>query len=161
MDPTREQRLEQFNSEIFGHVEGWLGDRISQIVSVFGTILDTHGVLHARPRPRYGTFAPVFTPNGIAAFGRDFDSSRQVWSKHEGYPGDVRYRDFFPILIELVYSLPFEPVIFASLPISEFHFNILINLLRKIFEHFFLFPPHSVRLTAAPLQARLWTRRAP
>jgi len=33
--------------------------------------LDTHGVLHARPQPRYGTFAPIFTPNGIAAFGRD------------------------------------------------------------------------------------------
>jgi 1,4-alpha-glucan branching enzyme len=51
-------------------------------------ILDTHGILHADPRPRYGTFAPVFTPNGIAAFGRDFDSSRQVWSQREGYPGD-------------------------------------------------------------------------
>ncbi|HEX3855858.1 MAG TPA: 1,4-alpha-glucan branching protein domain-containing protein [Verrucomicrobiae bacterium] len=58
-------------------------------------ILDTHGILHANPRPRYGTFAPIFTPNGIAAFGRDFDSSRQVWSKHEGYPGDARYRDFY------------------------------------------------------------------
>jgi len=58
-------------------------------------ILDTHGVLHARPRPRFGTFAPIYTPNGIAAFGRDYDSSRQVWSKHEGYPGDPRYRDFY------------------------------------------------------------------
>jgi len=58
-------------------------------------ILDTHGILHARPRPRYGTFAPIFTPAGVAAFGRDFDSSRQVWSKHEGYPGDPRYRDFY------------------------------------------------------------------
>jgi 1,4-alpha-glucan branching enzyme len=58
-------------------------------------ILDTHGILHANPRPRYGTFAPVFTPNGIAAFGRDFDSSRQVWSQREGYPGDPRYRDFY------------------------------------------------------------------
>ena len=58
-------------------------------------VLDTHGILHANPRPRYGMFAPVFTPNGIAAFGRDFDSSRQVWSKHEGYPGDARYRDFY------------------------------------------------------------------
>jgi 1,4-alpha-glucan branching enzyme len=58
-------------------------------------ILDTHGVLHARPRPRFGTFAPIYTPNGIAAFGRDYDSSRQVWSKHEGYPGDLRYRDFY------------------------------------------------------------------
>ena len=44
MTPTREQRLEQFNSEIYGHVEGWLGDRIAQVVSVLGTILDTNGV---------------------------------------------------------------------------------------------------------------------
>jgi len=58
-------------------------------------ITDTHGVLHAHPRPRYGVFAPVFTPNGIAAFGRDLDSAKQVWSKHEGYPGDGNYRDFY------------------------------------------------------------------
>ena len=58
-------------------------------------IMDTHGLLHAQPRPRYGVFAPVFTPNGLAAFGRDLESSRQVWSKHEGYPGDARYRDFY------------------------------------------------------------------
>ena len=58
-------------------------------------IIDTHGLLHARPRPRYGVFAPVFSKNGIAAFGRDLDSARQVWSKHEGYPGDPRYRDFY------------------------------------------------------------------
>jgi 1,4-alpha-glucan branching enzyme len=58
-------------------------------------VLETHGVLHARPRPRYGTFAPIFTSNGIAAFGRDHQSARQVWSKQEGYPGDPRYRDFY------------------------------------------------------------------
>jgi 1,4-alpha-glucan branching enzyme len=58
-------------------------------------VLDSHGLLHATPRPRYSTFAPIYTPNGVAAFGRDFDSSRQVWSKDEGYPGDWRYRDFY------------------------------------------------------------------
>jgi len=58
-------------------------------------ITDTHGVLHSTPRPRYGVFAPIFTHNGIAAFGRDLDSAKQVWSKHEGYPGNVRYRDFY------------------------------------------------------------------
>src|SRR6266446_889616 len=58
-------------------------------------IIDTHGILHARPRPRYGVFAPLFTKNGLAAFGRDLDSARQVWSKQEGYPGDPRYRDFY------------------------------------------------------------------
>lgn len=41
---TREQRLEHFSAEVYGRVEGWLGDRMSQIVSVIGTILDTNGV---------------------------------------------------------------------------------------------------------------------
>ena len=58
-------------------------------------ILDTHGILNASPRPRYGVFAPIYTPNGVAAFGRDLDSARQVWSRQEGYPGDFRYRDFY------------------------------------------------------------------
>jgi 1,4-alpha-glucan branching enzyme len=57
--------------------------------------VDTHGILNARPRPRYGVFAPVFTPNGVAAFGRDLESAKQVWSRDEGYPGDPRYRDFY------------------------------------------------------------------
>jgi len=75
-------------------------------------ILDTHGVLHARPRPRFGTFAPIYTPNGIAAFGRDYDSSRQVWSQHEGYPGDPRYRDFYRDIgfdLDLDYVRPHLP----------------------------------------------------
>lgn len=58
-------------------------------------IVDAHGLLHGNPQPRYGVFAPVFTTNGVAAFGRDLESSRQVWSRHEGYPGDARYRDFY------------------------------------------------------------------
>jgi len=58
-------------------------------------VTDTHGILHARPQPRYATFAPIFTSGGIAAFGRDPDSTRQVWSRHTGYPGDPRYRDFY------------------------------------------------------------------
>lgn len=58
-------------------------------------ITDSHGLLHASPRPRYATFAPILTPAGLAAFGRDADSAKQVWSRHEGYPGDPRYRDFY------------------------------------------------------------------
>jgi 1,4-alpha-glucan branching enzyme len=58
-------------------------------------ILDTHGILRARPRPRYSIFAPIATPAGLAAFGRDPDSARQVWSREGGYPGDPRYRDFY------------------------------------------------------------------
>jgi 1,4-alpha-glucan branching enzyme len=58
-------------------------------------ITETHGILHSNPRPRYGMFAPILTPNGVAAFGRDLDSAKQVWSRQEGYPGDLRYRDFY------------------------------------------------------------------
>ena len=58
-------------------------------------IQDTHGILHASPRPVYGVFAPIVTPSGVAAFGRDAESSKQVWSAKEGYPGDWNYREFY------------------------------------------------------------------
>ena len=74
----------------FDGVEAYL-----QEANIRWFIVDSHGLLHANPRPRYGVFAPIFTPNGIAAFGRDMESSRQVWSRTEGYPGDARYRDFY------------------------------------------------------------------
>jgi len=70
-------------------------ENILQEVNVRWFITDTHGILHAHPRPRYGMFAPILAPNGVAAFGRDLDSAKQVWSRHEGYPGDLRYRDFY------------------------------------------------------------------
>lgn len=57
--------------------------------------LDTHGIHFAKPRPAFGTFSPLLTPAGVAAFGRDDESSKQVWSKWEGYPGDYDYRDFY------------------------------------------------------------------
>ena len=58
--------------------------------------VDTHGLLFADPRPRYGTFAPVYcSGTRVAAFGRDAESSRSVWSSRTGYPGDPWYRDFY------------------------------------------------------------------
>lgn len=56
---------------------------------------DAHGILHASPRPKYGVFAPLYCPSGVAAFGRDLESSKQVWSANEGYPGDYDYREFY------------------------------------------------------------------
>lgn len=59
-------------------------------------VAETHGLLHARPRPRWGVYAPIYCPaSGVAAFGRDVESSKQVWSATEGYPGDYDYRDFY------------------------------------------------------------------
>lgn len=62
---------------------------------IWFTILETHGITRATSRPRYGVYAPIYTPSGVAAFGRDPDSSHQVWSASEGYPGDYDYREFY------------------------------------------------------------------
>ncbi|HEY4282426.1 MAG TPA: 1,4-alpha-glucan branching protein domain-containing protein [Chthoniobacterales bacterium] len=58
-------------------------------------ILDSHGLLFAEPRPRRAIYSPCYTPQGPAAFARDQDSSRQVWSAQIGYPGDPNYREFY------------------------------------------------------------------
>ncbi|MFQ5646627.1 MAG: glycoside hydrolase family 57 protein [bacterium] len=56
---------------------------------------DAHAILYGNPVPRYGTYAPVYTPSGTAVFARDLESSAQVWSSRTGYPGDFSYRDFY------------------------------------------------------------------
>jgi 1,4-alpha-glucan branching enzyme len=71
---------------------------VDALLAEFGIdyfILDTHGLLHADPRPKYGVHRPVRTPGGPAAFGRDYETSKQVWSKEEGYPGNFFYREFY------------------------------------------------------------------
>lgn len=71
---------------------------VDKILAEFGIeffFLDSHGVLDANPSPRYGVHRPIRTPNGPMAFGRDYESSKQVWSAEEGYPGDHVYREFY------------------------------------------------------------------
>lgn len=68
-------------------------------------ILDTHGLLYGRPRPRAAMYAPGYTPAGPAVFARDREASRQVWSAEVGYPGDPRYRDFYR---DIGFDLPVE-----------------------------------------------------
>lgn len=69
--------------------------------------LDAHGLANARPRPLHGVYAPVFTPSGVAAFGRDPESSQQVWSSETGYPGDPVYREFYR---DVGFDLPLDYV---------------------------------------------------
>jgi 1,4-alpha-glucan branching enzyme len=57
--------------------------------------VDTHAIAFGEPRARFGSFRPVFCPSGVAAFARDPESSKQVWSSEEGYPGDADYREFY------------------------------------------------------------------
>src|SRR3989338_2837764 len=57
--------------------------------------VDSHGIVNAEPEPRYSVYAPLYCPSGVAAFGRDWESSKQVWSSKEGYPGDPDYREYY------------------------------------------------------------------
>jgi 1,4-alpha-glucan branching enzyme len=88
-------------------------DDILKEANIRWFITEAHGVLHAEPRPRYGMFAPLLTSCGVAAFARDLESSRQVWSRAEGYPGDPRYRDFYRDIgfdLEFDYLKPHLPL---------------------------------------------------
>lgn len=58
-------------------------------------LTESHGILYADPTPLYGTFAPIVSPGGVVAFGRDIESSKQVWSSIIGYPGDFNYREYY------------------------------------------------------------------
>lgn len=76
-----------------GHVPG-----VEELLAEAGIryfFLDTHGLYFGEPRPRYGVYQPCFTPNGVAAYARDPESSRSVWSSECGYPGDTVYREFY------------------------------------------------------------------
>jgi len=87
-------------------------EEVLQEANIRWFVTETHGLLYAQPRPRFGVFAPVFTPNGVAAFGRDFETANQVWSKQQGYPGDFRYRDFYRDVgfdLDLDYVKPYLP----------------------------------------------------
>jgi 1,4-alpha-glucan branching enzyme len=80
-------------------------EAILQEANIRWFVLDAHGLLFGKPRPRRLIYAPCYTPSGPAAFARDRDSSRQVWSAHEGYPGDPAYREFYR---DIGFDLPME-----------------------------------------------------
>jgi len=69
------------------------------------SLLDAHGVLHALPRPRYGVYAPICSPAGVAFCARDSTATLPVWSATQGYPGDEVYREFHR---DLGWDLPQE-----------------------------------------------------
>ncbi|MBI5683528.1 MAG: DUF1957 domain-containing protein [Verrucomicrobia bacterium] len=57
--------------------------------------VESDAIQHASDRAKFGVHAPLYCPSGVAAFGRDPEASRQVWSSSEGYPGDPDYREFY------------------------------------------------------------------
>jgi 1,4-alpha-glucan branching enzyme len=86
-----------------GYVPGC--DELIREAAIRYLILDTHAVLYGDTPPVFGVHAPVYCPTGVAAFGRDTESSQQVWSAKEGYPGDPLYRDFYR---DIGFDLPLD-----------------------------------------------------
>ena len=73
--------------------------------------VDTHSIHNASSKPIYGVFAPLICPRSrVAAFGRDPESSKQVWSAQEGYPGDFHYREYYRDIgydLDMEYIFPY------------------------------------------------------
>jgi len=85
-------------------------DRILARHGVEYAFVDAHALRNASSRPRHDLHAPLQTPAGVAMFGRDEESSVQVWSAEQGYPGDPSYRDFYRDIgfdLEHAYVAPF------------------------------------------------------
>jgi len=57
------------------------------------SLVEAHGLQQGHPPPAWDCQAPV-TCRGIAFFGRDPDSAREVWSPEAGYPGHPDYREY-------------------------------------------------------------------
>ena len=91
----------------------WLGecgyipgvDELLREAAVRYFLVDTHAILYADRRPAFGVYAPLYCSTGVAAFGRDSESSEQVWSAKHGYPGDKQYRDFYR---DIGFDLPLD-----------------------------------------------------
>ncbi|MED4752065.1 1,4-alpha-glucan branching protein domain-containing protein [Brevibacillus choshinensis] len=70
-------------------------DRLLKEAGIRYFFVDTHTIRHATPTPMRGLYAPLHTPHDVAAFARDDQASRQVWSSFDGYPGDYDYREYY------------------------------------------------------------------
>ena len=76
-----------------GYFEGL--DKLLKKEGIKYFILETHGILFARPRPKFGVYSNYWSPHRVGVFGRDTETSKSVWSSIGGYPGDYNYREFY------------------------------------------------------------------
>ncbi|SEO02750.1 1,4-alpha-glucan branching protein domain-containing protein [Paenibacillus sp. OV219] len=91
-------------------------EELDHVLREFGIqffMTDSHVFQHADPSPAQGVYAPIVTPGGIAAFARDEETSKQVWSAQEGYPGDFDYREYYRDIgyeLDMEYLNPHLPI---------------------------------------------------
>ncbi|WP_342773046.1 1,4-alpha-glucan branching protein domain-containing protein [Paenibacillus flagellatus] len=70
-------------------------DRILKMEGLDYFIADSTAVAFATPAPNRNLLGPLMTPYGVTAFPRDPESSEQVWSSTDGYPGHYDYREYY------------------------------------------------------------------
>lgn len=121
--------------------------------------LESHGVTGALPRPPHGVHTPILCPSGVAVFGRDPETSKQVWSATEGYPGDEWYAEHHK---DLGYFLtpeqikPFRPDRTGRIPIGLKYFRVT----SKNSSHKKPYVPHMALRRAAYHAAHFVGKRA-
>lgn len=103
---------------------------------------DSHALYLGNPRSLRGVFSHVYLPNGVAAFARDIESSKQVWSADEGYPGDGLYRDFYR---DVGFDLPLD---YVAPYIHDGHTRILTG-----FKYYAITGDTDKKLPYSPAQA--------
>ncbi|MEO5361523.1 MAG: DUF1957 domain-containing protein [Nitrospirota bacterium] len=88
-------------------------EELDEILKKYGIkyfFLESHGVNKGVPAPKFSVYSAVHTLNGLAAFARDPETSKQVWSSMSGYPGSPEYRDFYRDIgfdLEMDYIKPY------------------------------------------------------
>lgn len=70
-------------------------DRLLKMEGILYFIGDTTAVEYASPAPNRKLLAPLMTRYGVTVFPRDPESSEQVWSATDGYPGHFDYREYY------------------------------------------------------------------
>lgn len=102
---------------------------------------ESHGLLFAKPSPDSGVYAPVWCREApVAAFGRDPESSRAVWSAQEGYPGHPEYRDFYRDIgydLDMEYIAPYiDPAGIRIATGMKYHKITGKNHIKQVYNHF-------------------------
>lgn len=89
--------LTKRHARVFWLPECGYDERLENAITESGalaTVLASHGLDLARPRPPFSTHTPILGSQPFAFFGRAAELVDRIWSREHGYPADPSYREF-------------------------------------------------------------------
>ncbi|MBL8743629.1 MAG: DUF1957 domain-containing protein, partial [Myxococcales bacterium] len=89
--------LTKRHARVFWLPECGYDERLENAISESGalaTVLASHGLELARPRPPFSTRTPIIGAQPFAFFGRATELVDRIWSREHGYPAHPSYREF-------------------------------------------------------------------